>query len=226
MPRPPGDAQEPNADRGSSGIRPAQSRARAFGGASSRMRTRVARLGVGAVLAIALAGCADSGDSGESDQQSATEAWAEDVCSTVGAWTDTIADARTTLSDTANLSANAVRESFDSAAAATETFVKDLQGIGAPDTEAGEEAEQQLSTLSDELASQEAIIKDAMRQDAGTVSELRAQVSTVTGALSTMITDAQTALDNLRQLDGAAELEQAFQDAPECQDLQPSETPT
>ena len=52
------------------------------------------------------------------------------------------------------------------------------------------------------------------------------QVSTVTGAIAAMLTDVSTAIDNLRQLQGADELEQAFQDASTCQELRASTTPS
>jgi hypothetical protein len=177
-----------------------------------------------AVLVMATAACGSS-DEGD-DQQSTTEAWADDICSTVGAWKAVIAEAQATLSDTGNLSANAVHDAFSSVVTATDTFVTDLKDVGAPDTETGDEAEQQLSALYDQLVEQESIIEDATNQDSGTLNQLLAQVSIVTGALSTMITDAVAAVDNLRQLEGAAELENAFNSAPQCQDLQASESPS
>jgi hypothetical protein len=52
-----------------------------------------------------------------------------------------------------------------------------------------------------------------------------AQVSTVTQALSTMVNNAVTAVENIRQLDGADELESAFQDSQTCQELRASDSP-
>ena len=186
--------------------------------AAQRVRARVARYGVVVALALAVVGCGN-GDSGDGDQQSGTEAWADDVCTAVGSWKDAIADAQTTLSDTANLSANDIRDALDNVATATDNFATDLDDIGPPDTEAGDEAEQQLATLSDKLKAQESVIEDAVGQNSDTLNELLAQVSIVTGALSTMITDALSTVDAIRQLDGATELNNAFENAPSCQDL-------
>lgn len=176
-----------------------------------------------AIMAVTSA-CNDSADS--QDQQSATEAWAGDVCSTAGNWLDAITDAQAALTDTANLSAETLRGAFDGVVTATDALITDLGDLGPPDTEAGDEAAAQVSTLSDQLDEQRAAISAAMDQDGGSVQGLLSQVSTVTGAIAAMLTDVSTAIDNLRQLQGADELEQAFQDASTCQELRASTTPS
>ena len=184
-------------------------------------RRHLAHLGLIAVLALAT-GCGGS----ESDQQSATEAWADDVCSTVSDWKGAVEDAQTTLSDPASLSADDVRGALDSVSTATTAFVNNLQDIGPPDTEAGEQAGAQLSTLSDQLQEQADVVTRTLNQPSANLQELLAQVSTVTKALSTMVTDSVTAVENIRQLDGADELERAFQDSQTCQELRPSDGPS
>lgn len=186
-----------------------------------RGHRHLVHLGVIAVLALAT-GCGGS----ESDQQSATEAWADDVCSTVSDWTGAVEDAQTTLSDPANLSANDVRGALESVSTATTAFVNDLQDIGPPDTEAGEQAGAQLATLSDQLQEQADVVTRTLNQPSASLQELLAQVSTVTKALSTMVTDSVAAVDNIRQLDGADELERAFQDSQTCQELRASGGPS
>jgi type I site-specific restriction endonuclease len=186
-----------------------------------RGRRNLAHLGVIAVLALAT-GCGGS----ESDQQSATEAWADDVCSTVSDWKGAVEDAQTTLSDPANLSANDIQAALESVSTATTAFVDDLQDIGPPDTEAGEQAGAQLSTLSDQLQEQADVVTRTLNQTSANLQELLAQVSTATKALSTMVTDSVTAVENIRQLDGAEELESAFQDSQTCQDLRATTSPS
>lgn len=185
-------------------------------------RRHLAHLGLIAVLALAAAGCGGS----DGDQQSAAEAWADDVCSTVSDWTGAVQDAQTTLSDPGNLSANDVRGALENVSTATTAFINDLKDIGPPDTEAGEAAGAQLSTLSDQLQQQADVVTRALNQSSANLQELLAQVSTVTNALSTMVNNAVTAVDNIRQLDGADELESAFQDSQTCQELQASNGPS
>jgi type I site-specific restriction endonuclease len=186
-----------------------------------RGRRHLAHLGVIAVLALAT-GCGGS----EGDQQSATEAWADDVCSTVSDWKGAVEDAQTTLSDPANLSADDVRGALESVSTATTAFVNDLQDIGPPDTDAGEQAAAQLSTLSDQLQEQADVVTRTLNQPSANLQELLAQVSTVTNALSTMVTDSVTAVESIRQLDGADELESAFQDSRTCQNLRATTSPS
>ena len=58
-----------------------------------------------------------------------------------------------------------------------------------------------------------------LEKSSANLQELLAQLSAVTGALSTMVTDASTAVDTIRQLDGADEQESAVKDSPTCQKL-------
>jgi type I site-specific restriction endonuclease len=184
-------------------------------------RRHLAELGLVAVLALAT-GCGGA----ESDQQTAAEAWADDVCSTVSDWKGAVEDAQTTLSDPANLSANDVKDSLASVSTATSAFVTDLKDITAPETEAGAAAQEQLSTLSDQLQQQADVVTRTLNQPSASLQELLAQVSTVSAALSTMVTDAVTAVENIRQLDGADELESAFQDSSTCQELRAGNGPS
>jgi hypothetical protein len=180
------------------------------------MASRIAQVGVVATFALGVAACGDSDGDG---QGSEAEAWADGVCSAVGEWTDAVDEARTTLRDPSGLTADDIEGAYDEVADATESFVTDLRNVGSPDTEAGDEAKRQLSTLSDQLQSQADVIERAAGEGADSLDELLAKASTVTGAVSTMTTDALATLDDLRQLDGTHELETAFESAPSCQEL-------
>ncbi|HEX5088617.1 MAG TPA: hypothetical protein VFV89_12475 [Nocardioides sp.] len=163
------------------------------------------------------AACGSSDD--DADQPTKTEAWASSVCATASNWLDAVGDAQAALTDTTNLDADALRGALDDLAGATETLVTNLGKLGTPDTEAGDQAQAQLSSLSGRLEEQRAVITDATDQAAGSVQGLLAQVSTVTTAIATMLADISTTVDGIRGLQGADELEKAFQDAPACQEL-------
>ncbi|HET8959475.1 hypothetical protein [Nocardioides sp.] len=182
-------------------------------------RGHLARLVVLAVLALA-AGC--GGSEGEQQQAepepTAAEAWADEVCSTVTTWQAAVAHSRAMLKDAANLSANDARHALTFAADATRTFIADLKDTGAPDTEAGQAAAEQLSTLSDQLQEQAEVVARAA-ESSNTLPEMLDSVSAVSQAFSTMVTDTTTAVENIRGLDGAAELESAFADSTTCQQL-------
>jgi hypothetical protein len=186
---------------------------------------RLGALVTSAALTLALTSACGSSDD-QADQPSATEAWAGRVCASASSWLGAVSDAQATLTDTTHLDADALRGAFDDVAGATETLVTNLGKLGTPDTEAGDRAQAQLSSLSDQLQQQQTLISGATDQAAGSVQGLLAQVSTVTGAIASMFTDISTTVDNLRQLQGADELKQAFQDAQACQELRASASPS
>jgi hypothetical protein len=185
-------------------------------------RRHLARLALVAALALA-SGC---GGSTSSDQQTATEAWADDVCSSVSTWMDAVEHSQSMLKASGNLRAQDIRHALEFVATATSEFVTDLKNIGPPDTEAGQAAEAELSTLSDQLQQQADVVNRALTQSSNNLQELLAQVSTVSGALSTMVTDATTAVEDIRGLDGADELESAFEDSSTCQGLGGDSSPS
>jgi hypothetical protein len=178
-----------------------------------------------AALTLVLTSACGSSDDSE-DQPSDTEAWAGQVCATASNWLGAVSDAQATLTDTTSLDADALRGAFDDVTGATETLVTNLGKLGKPDTEAGEQAQAQLSSLSDQLEQQQAAISDATDQGAGSVQGLLSQVSTVTAAIATILTDVSTTIADIRQLQGADELEKAFQDAQACQELRASASPS
>lgn len=190
-------------------------------GAGQTPRRRARRLAVAglvAAMAVAVTGCGDS-DDGSGSEPTAAESWASDMCSTVGAWTTTIADARTALSSPRDLSANEIESTFAEVRTATTTLVEDLGDLGAPDTDAGDEAEERIASLSEQLQEQADIVEDAVGGESQGMAERLAGVSTVSAAVAQMISDAQAAVADIRTLDGAQELEDAISGASSCQDL-------
>jgi hypothetical protein len=181
-------------------------------------RPRLVLAGLVTALALVASGCGES-DDGSADEPTATEAWASDVCSAVGAWTTTVQDARTTLSTPRELSVDEIEATFTEVRTATSTMVDDLGGLGTPDTEAGDEAEERILSLSEQLQEQAAVVEDASGDEPQGMGEILASVSTVSGAVAQMISDAQAAIADLRVLDGAQELEDAFASTAACEDL-------
>ncbi len=156
-------------------------------------------------LALAVGGC------GGDDEETSAEAWADDVCSATSTWAEEVDQAAATLADPASLSVNGFKAEVDRIVTATEALVDDLGDLGAPETEAGAEAEQQIAQLSDELQAQGQILSEAISGDADSLDQLLASASEITAALSTIGTSAQTTFEEISQLDGAAELESAFE---------------
>ncbi len=173
------------------------------------MRRMIAVVALG-VVTLAATGCGG-------DEESGTTQWADGVCGAMTTWKDAVTDAGTTLT-TSGLSTDGLRGAAEEVESATETLVDDLKGLGRPDTEAGQQAEEIVTGLADTLADEADTIRTAVDQASGVSGTLQA-VSTVTGALGTMGTQIGTAVTQLSQLEGSQELEDAFGDAEACQEL-------
>ena len=169
------------------------------------------------VLALGLAaGC--GGDDGGSSDASATDDWANDVCSAVTDWTSAMTSVASSLRG-GNVSKDSLEEALDNMRDATDQFADDIRGLGRPDTEAGEEAKQTLDGLADDVEKGRDEIDDAV-QGADTAQELFAAAPTVTQTLTTMSSDVATAFSSLQQLDAEGELEDAFTQAQSCDELE------
>jgi len=189
-----------------------------------RVRIRVGIFAAVAGLTVSTVACSDdepNSDSSETSTETSAEAWAGDICTSVSAWTGTLSSAGSTLENPQDLSVNDFKETVTGVVDATETLANDLGDLSAPDTEAGDEAQEALTTLSNNLESEADVINTATA-DAETIEELLANVSTITGSLSTMSGEVTTTLDSIATLDGAAELEDAFASAESCAEVNPA----
>jgi hypothetical protein len=187
----------------------------------STARRRLTALVLVAALAAGAASCGDS-DSDEpeaSPTATAAETWASDLCSSIGTWTTTVDEARDQLSKPRELSVDEVEASFDQVAAASSALVTELRGLGAPESDAGDEAEDRLTALADELEAQREVVEGAVAEQPATMQARLEKVSTVTGAAAAMSAEAKSAVDDLKALDGAAELQDAFASSDSCQEL-------
>jgi hypothetical protein len=186
-----------------------------------RTRRRLATAGLLAALVATGAGCGSDDDSGDdsADEPTAAESWADELCSSVSAWTTTMEDARATLSEPRELSAADLQATMDQVRSSTSTLVGDLDDLGTPDTEAGDAAEERLTALSDEMESQAAVVEEAAASTADTLQQRLERASTVTGAAAAMVSEAKAAVADLSELEGAQELQDAIEGTASCQDL-------
>jgi hypothetical protein len=178
------------------------------------MRRHLPVLVAASVLALAACG---------GDEEPAAQQWAGDVCAAVDSWQTELqqifndVSAQVTSGDAGAV--DAIRAGIDQGAEATDELGETLRGLGPPDTEAGEEAQQQLEAVSDE-------VQTAVGQVQTAVDELgEASPQEILGALSGIVVPLQAALGqieavvaNLRE-NAADEIRQGFEDAPECQEL-------
>lgn len=179
----------------------------------TRPRTLAAALVAG--IALVAAGCG-----GDDESEPAATQWAGDVCTAVNTWRSDIAT--TANSVTSNPTRAGLEQAADEAKSTTETLVDTLKGLGAPDTESGDQARSALDTLSTGLQDDVDTIQKAV-EDVSGVQGLLGAVSEVSAALaniSSQLSDALDELGSLRDVDD--QLQQAFTDAESCDGLLPS----
>ena len=166
---------------------------------------------VAAVLALAalVAGC------GGDDEPGATD-WANDVCSAFSEWTTSLESAAEPLR-TGEVSRNSIDAAVSGLSEATEEFVGDIRALQPPDTEAGDEAKEELDGLADDLSDGVDEIRDTVESASGV--NAGAALAEVGNSLTRMASAAQSALSRIEGLDASGELESAFRDAPACEEL-------
>jgi methyl-accepting chemotaxis protein len=180
-------------------------------------RSRIgARVGGTAVLVVAavlaLAGC--GGGDGAS---SASEDYANDVCSNLSTWVTDVQETVQSVTDAGlGISRDDIQSAFDQTKEATDALANDLEQAGPPETEEGQEAKSRLEDLTTELRQQLDTIQEALDSGAG----LTSIAATVASAVSAAANAVNTTFQNLKELDPPGELRGAFENSDECNSLQ------
>jgi membrane protein implicated in regulation of membrane protease activity len=163
------------------------------------------------VAAFLLAGC--GGDS----EPSASESYANSVCSDVSTWVTSIQDTTRSIQDQGlSLTKSDIESAVNDVSDSTQTLVDDVKGLGAPDTEDGQKAETALDGLGTQLTQQVDTVKQAVNSNQGTL----ALATTVTAAVSAGTKAVETTYNNLKNLDPAGELSDAFKNSDDCKSLE------
>ena len=175
------------------------------------MRRRLALAGVVVALAGVAAGCGGDDESGES----ATAAWAGDLCTAVTDWTDEIENVLSQFSDPSNLSQEGIESAAEDARSATDEFLDDIESLGAPETESGEDVQSALDSLSTTIESESDDIEQTVA-GISNVTELPSAIPDITASLSAMGTALSTTLTTVQDADVQGEVRAALADSPEC----------
>jgi predicted transcriptional regulator len=170
-----------------------------------------------AALALLAAGC---GGDGNGDEGLSTTEWANELCGSITTWTDSLRAAAEPITR-GNISKEVLQEAADEVASSTQTFTEDLSDLGAPDTESGQEAKDLLDELGQTVDQNAEEIKSTIENASPT--EIVATVSTVTAKLGTMYQELSSTFRQLDQIDASNELEQAFDEADSCDEIQSAE---
>lgn len=171
-------------------------------------------LRIGSILLVAalmiVAGCGGGADEGSA------EAWADDVCGSLNDWFVDVDAALEGLTDEGlQLDSADVDEAVGAVGDATDELGNELDRLGPPETESGEQAEDVVTDLRATLRDDVDEIEGALSGDSPPLEV----VSTVAAALASAADALQAGYDTLVGLDGGGELEAAFEDSDECNAL-------
>jgi hypothetical protein len=166
-----------------------------------------------AALALVVAGCGGSSD--ESSSASPTDEWASGFCTAITSWTDSIQSVTEQFTDPSSLSKDGLESAANDVKSSTSTLVDDLKGLGAPDTESGQDVKNSVDELSSTLEGEVATIDEAV-QGASGLTGLPSAFATITTSLTAMGTAFSTTLQTVRSADAKGELQTALEDSPDC----------
>jgi methyl-accepting chemotaxis protein len=184
--------------------------------------SRYVASGVVVLLAALLAaGCGGSSDTGSSGDTTPTAQWADSLCTSVSTYTSALQAAFDSLKSN-GLTSESLAGAVDDAKSATETFTSSLDGLGRPDTEAGQQAQDAIDELSTEIQADMTKIEDTVSSAAG-IAGVIAAVPTITSTVSDASKQIGDTVSTLRGLDAKGELQSAFDETDSCQSLTSSQ---
>jgi methyl-accepting chemotaxis protein len=158
---------------------------------------------------VLLAGCGG-------DESSASEDYANGVCSSLSSWVTDVQETVQSITDAGlATSREDIQTAFDQTKDATDTLVGDLEGLGPPETEDGQQAKSELDALTTELGQQLDVIQEALDSGGG-VTAIAAEVSSAVSAAASAV---NTTYQDLRGLDPGGELQDAFENSDDCKSL-------
>jgi hypothetical protein len=166
-----------------------------------------------AVAALPLAAGCGSGASESAATSSATQTWADGVCSAISTYSTQLKQAGATL-EAGNYSTASLQQAADSVSTATTALRTTMQQLAKPNTVSGASAKSVLATLTTSLQADAQKAKEAVAaQNTG------AALATVSATLLTARAQITAAVDDLQQLDVKGELTDAVSQAPSCASL-------
>ena len=155
-------------------------------------------------------------------QPSASE-WAASVCTDLATWRSSI----TSLADVGDgtLTPESLGDKLDDASSATQTLVSELNDLGAPDLESGDQLKEEIDSAANELESSFDTLKQGAEDaaDASSPADFLQALAALAPQFQALLDTISTTVDDLQNAnvaeDAKAELEQAFADASSCQQL-------
>jgi septation ring formation regulator EzrA len=167
-----------------------------------------------ALLAFAAAGCGGS-------EPSATEDWAGDVCSAVSDWQDQIeksaADIREQLQSPGVDTLEAIKNEITEAADASIDLSENLKSLEPPDTEAGDQAQQELEALGDQVDKTVDKTRETIEglPENASLTEVAEAVAPLLPSIQALATNVSVTVGSVKER--SSELKEGFDKADSCE---------
>ena len=164
------------------------------------------------LLTLVVAGC------GKSSDTKANEAYADNVCTAVGTWTQEIRSIATGFT-TGGISKSSLQASLTQAESATKTLVKQVHAVPPPDTDEGQAAKQQLDQLTNDITSTAKAAESSLGQlqDDASTATITAAIATLLPQVQSLAGQTQSAITTLKDAGGS--LASAFKSTDSCKSL-------
>lgn len=165
------------------------------------------------LLSVVAAGCGGS-------SQSAEEKWANDVCGQVTTWKDSVTtavnDIQSQVQSPSSASIDSIKSDITTISDATKKLSSGLKSTGAPNTDAGTQAKQQVDAFTTQLDTtvQTAKDKTSSIESGASITSIVSTLASLGPSLQALGTSAQTALKSVQTSSSA--LKDGFQKADNC----------
>jgi len=171
----------------------------------------VAAASLVALLSVVAAGCGG-------DDQSSAEQWADSVCTDLNTWADSITTTITgVMSQGLGVTGSDLRAAANQAQSATSRLVDDLRGIGPPDTESGQQAQQDVQQLGDTLEQHANKARDLVESGSTSGAGLVATARSVLVEIGAAADQVKSALTSLQQ--AGQDIRDGIESSDACQKL-------
>jgi hypothetical protein len=160
-----------------------------------------------AAVIVLAAGCGG-------EDESSSEAWANDFCSAAADWRSSLEEIVGQFQSPSDLDADSIQGAVDDGLEATESFVDEVEGLGAPETEAGEE----VADIVDSMTSSIQTTADGLRstfEGADSLQDLITQAGTAAAQVGQLEQELRSSLDQLEQVE-TGELGEELESNEDC----------
>jgi hypothetical protein len=163
----------------------------------SLLRNTALVAGIAVLLALVVSGCGG-------EKQTASEHWADDVCTSINTWRAGVDDIRQDVTDAfrnGTLDEGELYSAFERASADTKQLVQELRQAGPPESDAGGKATKRL----DETLTRVTALLDSARTKAEKADSLPMAVLAAGPDLKRAASEAAAGVDQISELKSALE---------------------